>query len=337
MSIWIEILKLGAAGKSEEAMQILEVDLRKALRQYSESSEGSREYFGPVPKAAGGFISKLPTNEKGLARFHEQDLVDHIVDDVVTAVKRTLLLVGFIRLNPNSTINELVEFFPWDPDLKRDAEWKRKRIITYLSSMIAAGIPLPPITDLPDDGSDVYNFDELAFAGSNQRIENSWNDFKRQQDLDGYYFSIEDTDTRSGVNAESVDYGTITMAKVVLGSEPEINPELILNLHLLGKSLTTELTTLVDEMHTTQPKNGFRPIAWHNVFWCMLSDYEGLHMSLKVLDPYCEHDKELCEHLADNYREITSTSRPVINRRRRNLHEACNDRVILRVREEFAA
>jgi hypothetical protein len=336
MSIWIDILNLGASGKADDARQMLEVDLRKALRHYSESAEGSREYFGPVPQAVRRFISKLPANEKALARFHEQDLVDNIVDDVVTAIRRTLLLVEFVGLNPDATIDDLVEFFPWDGGLKRDAEWKKKRIITYLRSMLSAGIPLEVKAELPDDGADLYNFDELAFAGSNQRIDNSWADFKRQQDLDGYYFSIDDTDPRSGVDAESVDYGTITMAKVVLGSEPGVDTELVLSLHLLGKSLTVELTSLVDELHTGKPKHGFRPIAWHNVFWCMQSDYEGLHMSLKVLDPYCAHDNELSEHLSDNYRDINSASRPVINRRRRTLHEACANAVILRVREEFA-
>jgi hypothetical protein len=201
--------------------------------------------------------------------------------------------------------------------------------------MIAAEIPLPLKAELPDDGSDLYSFDELAFAGSNQRVENSWADFKRQQDLDGYYFAIDDSDSRSGVDAEAVDYGTISMAKVVLGAEPGLNPEVVLNLHLLGKSLTAELSSLMEEMHVNKPKDGFRPIAWHNVFWCMLSDYEGLHMSLKVLDPYCERDHQLAEYLSDNYRDISTTSRPVIYRRRRSLHEACTDRVILRVREVF--
>lgn len=336
MSIWVKVLQLAANGKTDEARQLLEVDLRNTLRHYSETSEGNREYHGPVPNAVARFISKLPSNEKGLAQFHEEDLVDTIVDDVVVAVQRTVLLVEFVRRSPDANIEDLVEFFPWDSGLKRDAEWKKRRIIAYLRSMVTAGVALTLKTELPDDGSDLYSLDELAFAGSNQRIENSWNDFKRQQDLDGYYFSIDDADGRSGVDAEAVDYGTITMAKVVLGTEAGVEPELILNLHLLGKSLTTELTSLVDDMHTNQPKDGFRPIAWHNVFWCMLSDYEGLHMMLKVLDPYCEHDKRLSEHLADNYREITSTSRPVINRRRRALHQACSDRVILRVREEFA-
>jgi hypothetical protein len=337
MSVWIDILKLGADGKTDEARQLLEVDLRNALRQFSPSSEGSREYHGPVPKAVARFISKLPLHEKALARFHEQDLVDNIVDDVVSAIRRTLLLIEFVRLNPNARVDDLVEFFPWDAGLKRDAEWKKKRIITYLRSVIASGIVLPIKDEFPHDESDLYNFDELAFAGSNERIENSWADFKRQQDLDGYYFAIDDADSRSGVDAEAVDYGTISMAKVVLGGEPGLDPEVILNLHLLGKNLTVELTSIVDEMHASKPKEGFRPIAWHNVFWCMLSDYEGLHMSLKVLDPYCERDHELAEHLSDNYRDISSTSRPVIYRRRRSLHEACADRVILRVREGFAA
>jgi hypothetical protein len=285
MSIWLDILRLGSQGNYDDAREFLEVKLRLALRSFVSSSETTREYHGPVPLAVGRFISQLPSNEKPLARFHEQDLVDSIVDDVVAAVRRTLLLVEFVRENPDSSIDDLVEFFPWDSGLKRDAEWKKNRIITYLRSMFAAGISLPLKTEPDDGGTAVYSFDELAFAGSNQRIEKSWADFKRQQDLDGYYFAIDDAESRDGVDSEAVDYGTISMAKVVLGGEPGLNPETILNLHLLGKSLTVELTSLMEEMHASKPKEGFRPIAWHNVFWCMLSDYEGLHMSLRVLDP----------------------------------------------------
>src|SRR5689334_2680858 len=101
MSIWIDILQLGCEGRLDGARQLLEVNLRNALRQFSPSSEGSRDYHGPVPKAVARFISKLPSHEKALARFHEQDLVDSIVDDVVAAVRRTLLLVQFVGLNPN--------------------------------------------------------------------------------------------------------------------------------------------------------------------------------------------------------------------------------------------
>lgn len=339
MSVWIDILKLGAEGRTDEARELLEIDLRNALRLFSPTAEGSREYHGLVPKAVARFISKLPSHEKALARFHEQDLVDSIVDDVVGAVRRSLLLVEFISLNRDASIDDLVEFFPWDSGLKRDAAWKKKRIVAYVRSMLAAGICLPPVeTELPDDlESEPYSFDELAFAASNQRVENSWADFKRQQDLDGYYFAIDEADSQSGVDAEAVDYGTISMAKVVLGAEPGLAPEVVLNLHLLGKDLGVELTRLMEEMHADKPKDGFRPLAWHNVFWCMLSDYEGLHMTLEVLDPYCERDHELAEYLSDNYRDISTTSRPVIYRRRRSLHEACTDRVILRVREEFAA
>jgi hypothetical protein len=37
-------------------------------------------------------------------------------------------------------LNELVHSFPWESGLKRNVEWKRKRITDQLHSMIAAAL-----------------------------------------------------------------------------------------------------------------------------------------------------------------------------------------------------
>lgn len=338
MELWTEILRHGATGNSEAARELLSKHLPLALRGFVSSAEGNRKYQGPVPEAVARYIANLPSGESALARFHEYDLVDYIVDDVVTAVGRTLVLVELCRARPTATIDELAASFPWDKGLKRDSEWKKQRVAKNLRSMRAAGIFIPcaAMDELGDEGGEVYTFNEEGYATSTKRIEQSWWDFKRQQNLDAYYLSIIDSDSSTGVEAEAVDFGSVGIAKIVLGSDPGLDKETVLDLHLLGESLGPELTGLMEAMHAGKPRDGFRPIAWHNVFWCLSSDYEGLQMRLRIQDPFCERDQELADYLAENYREVAGTSRPVIYRRRRALHEVCEEKVLERIQALFA-
>jgi hypothetical protein len=338
MALWPEILRHAAEGDAATAREVLNRQLPLALRGFVPSAEGSRKYQGPVPEAVARYIGKLPAVESALARFHEYDLVDYIVDDVVAAVERTLVLVELCRARPNATVDELAASFPWDKGLKRDSEWKKQRVVKNLRSIRAAGIPLTcdAMNELGDEGEEVYTFNEEGYAASTRRVEQSWWDFKRQQNLDAYYLSIVDSDSSTGVSSEAVDFGSVGIAKVVLGSEPGLDQETVLDLHFLGESLGPELTEIMETIHREKPKDGFRPIAWHNVFWCLSSDYEGLHMGLRVQDPFCERDQELSDYLADNYRDVASTSRPVIYRRRRALHEKCEEKVLARIKEKFA-
>jgi len=339
MGIWLDILRLAADGNSGAARELLELKLPIALRDFVFSGAERRKYQGPVPDAVARYISKLSSSEGSLARFREYDLVDYVVDDVVAAVRRTLVLVQVIRARPDSSLDDLVTAFPWDPGLKRAAEWKRARIARLSSSMIAAGIPLPRPAGLAvtEEVEEIYPFDEIAFATSNKRIEQSWWDFKKQQDLDAYYLTIVDSDQRTEVDSEGVDYGSISVAKIVLGTDSGVDHETILDLHLLGREIGPELTNLMEGLHESKPSEGYRPIAWHNVFWCLSSDYEGLHLNLSQVDPFCERDQELSEHIADNYREVVGASRPVIYRRRKTLHAACEQELLVRMRARFAS
>lgn len=342
MGRWTDILKLGAEGNSAAARGLLSKELPLALRGFVSSADGSRKYQGPVPEAVARYIANLPSGESSLAKFHEYDLVDYIVDDVVSSVERTLLLVELCRAYSSASIDELTVAFPWGKGLKRDMEWKRQRIIKNLRSIRAADISLScsAMNELGgegDEGNEIYTFNEEGYAISTRRVEQSWWDFKRQQNLDAYYLSVVDSDTNTGVEAETVDYGTISIAKIVIGSDSGLDQETALDLHLLGEELSPELTQLMEIMHADKPKDGYRPIAWHNVFWCISSDYEGLRLNLSMQDPFCERDQELADYLADNYREVASTSRPVIYRRRRALHAVCEEKVLERIRERFAS
>ena len=192
MGLWTEILRHAAEEDMAAARELLTKQLPLALRGFVFSAEGSRKYQGPVPEAVARYIANLPSGESALARFHEYDLVDYIVDDVVAAVERTLVLVELCRARPHATIDELAASFPWDKGLKRDAEWKKQRVAKNLRSIRAASIPLDcdAMDELGDEGGEVFTFNEAGYAASTRRIEQSWWDFKRQQNLDAYYLSI---------------------------------------------------------------------------------------------------------------------------------------------------
>jgi hypothetical protein len=104
---------------------------------------------------------------------------------------------------------------------------------------------------------------------------------------------------------------------------------------LLAKEIRPDLMTALEELHATSSTAGYQPIAEHNVFWTLSSEYESLPLRLELRDPFRETDQELADHLGANYPEVESTSRPVISRRRKKLYDACATRIIGRLREHF--
>jgi hypothetical protein len=88
-------------------------------------------------------------------------------------------------------------------------------------------------------------------------------------------------------------------------------------------------------MHETDPKHGYRPIAWHRVFWDLTCDYEPLRLALKMHDPFCGRDQELCDRICSHYPGVDGTSRPVIVRRRQVLESASKQIIVSRYKEKF--
>ena len=118
---------------------------------------------------------------------------------------------------------------------------------------------------------------------------------------------------------------------------PDEEFELKMDLRLLGESLGPELTSLMESMHAAKPTDGYRPIAWHNVFWRVTDDYDWLAVLLEVKEPHQETDQALADHLAANYHDVAGVSRPSIYRRRKRLDGACDQRIVAMLRERFAA
>lgn len=336
MGIWLDALDQAACGDLPGALDRIHLDLPQALMRFVETDEGSRTYAGPVMSAVRRFIAGKPAAEQARISRFDCDLVDAIVDDVVAAVERSLDLVDVCRTHPEISLDEIAAHFPWAPSLKRDAAWKRDWIASMLRSMLAEGLPLPPAVAeaLGDEGEARYEFNEMAFAAAPERVELTWRSMQRRLGLDHEYYSLVDDADEAGVGDESVDYGGVRISKVAFDARSREDVEMQVTLHLLGKELTHELTELLTSMHEAKPTDGYRPVAWHCVFWNVQSDYEGLRMTLHLLDPFCGTDGELAAHIVGHYFEVKSTSRPAILRRRQALGDACDERIKSRLMEK---
>jgi hypothetical protein len=203
--------------------------------------------------------------------------------------------------------------------------------------MITAGVPLPEtaVTTLGDEGVPCFAFNEIAFAVAPKRLAWSWSDLKKQQGYGQEFLCIAEAGDEGGVSAEGVDYGTMTVATVVLGQATAQDYELEIDLYMLGTTLSQELTAVMEELHRCKPGDGYRPVAWHNVFWNLISEYERLRLAIETREPFHDTDQALAAHIAAHYPEVTSTSRPVIVRRRQKLYAECVQKIQARFLERF--
>jgi hypothetical protein len=336
MGIWLDALDQAACGDLPGALERVRVELPAALRRFAETDEGSRTYAGPVMNAVRRHAAKFGDADRRQVARYECDLVDAIVDDVVAAVERSLHLVDLCREDLGATLDVLVERFPWAPRLKRDAAWRRAWIASMLRSMLAEGLPLPPdvAVTLGGEGEARFEFNEMAFAAAPDRIDLTWKGLRRRMGLDHEYYSLVDDEEATGVGDESVDYGGVRVSKASFDAQSHVDVEMELVLHLVGKELTHELTELLESMHASKPTDGYRPVAWHCVFWNIQSEYEGLRLALHVLDPFCGTDGELAAHIVGHYADVKATSRVAVLRRRQALGTACEERIQSKIMEK---
>jgi hypothetical protein len=342
MSLWKDILILGANGKSDEARAMLALDLPQSLRQFDSLAQGSREYKGALPQAVRRFSIKAPEQDRSLVQSFEREFVDYLLDDVITGIEKPLRLIELCLAYPTATIAELVEIFPWEEGLKRSQEWKEFWVADHLQSFLAHKIPLPPeiVETLGDTGKADKDFDENAFAMAPKRLELSWEDFKKRQGYGSMLVSILDEGGLDGADdgmaGEGFDYGVVPMAEIVLQSVTPQDVALAIDLQILGQRVSADLAGLLEDMHTRKPADGYRPIAWHNVFWNLISEYDQMRLSVETKDPIRETDQDLADHIKANYREVKSSSRPMIYRRRNSLSAACDTLIRERFLERFA-
>lgn len=339
MSLWKEILVLGAQGRSAEAREMITLDLRLALCEFPHTARAGAPPRGPLPLAVKRFRSKLPEHERVLVQLWEQEFVDYLLDDVLDGVARPLRLIEVCLAYPNAALSEMVELFPWEDGLKRARQWKEDWVADHLRSLVAEGVVLPEpiVTTLGDRGEPKYEFNEVAYAVAPERLKLSWSDFKRHQGHDEQMLTIADEEASVGVAGEGVDYGLIPMAEVALSEVTTQDLELEIDLQLLGQSLSDNLTELLERMHVAKPGDGYRPVAWHNVFWNLISEYVRLRLSLMTRDPLLETDRELSDHIKIHYPEVKSVSRPAILRRRQSLSTECARLIEECFRKKFSA
>jgi hypothetical protein len=339
MSLWTDILALGAQGRSSEARELLALDLPLSLRELPETARGGREYRGLLPQAVRRFASKLPEAERSLLKSLESEFVDYLLDDIVAGVEEPLNLIERCLARPEATLAELVDLLPWRGGLKRSVAQKESRLVDHLRSLLAAEIPLPPeiVEMLAERGSPDFRYDERAYAASPKRLELSWKDFKAKQEYGLEFLGIGEDEAGDGVAGEGADYGVIPMADVALRAAPAKDLEMELDLQLLGRSISGDLAGILEGMHIENPSDGYRPVAWHNVFWELISEYERMRLNLETRDPYSATDQKLADHIKSHYPEVKSASRPMILRRRKKLSNLCVNLIERRFWERFFA
>jgi hypothetical protein len=326
MSLWLDILNHAAGGNSQEVNRLLNFELPLALRHPEPQARGGWEYRGPVAKAVRLFVASQPDAERGMVASRSEDLVDYITDLVVAKVRRTVSLVEFCVTSPELSLVEVAETFAgWD-GLKLGTENRKAWVADHLRSMVDLNVPLTgcrAVTEAAEMPAGVkFGYEERALVKEWQ-VALSWKDFKAQQEIDGSYLCITDPDSEEESSAnESFDYGSITIARVVLNLEAPPAGETVVDLNRMGTSLSDDLREMLDYLHAEKPADGFRPIAWHNVWWNVASKYEGLPLRLETRDPLCDVDHKLAAHIAENYADVAKPNRLNIQRRRTRLYES---------------
>jgi hypothetical protein len=330
MSLWLEILKQVSVGNSSEAYRLLNFDLPLALRSFEFESGRARRYAGPVPKTVRMFITRLPESDRQMAKSRADDFADYITDLIVANVRRTVSLLEFCQAFPKFDIEQIAEGFTgWD-GLKLGKVDRIKWVTRHLRSISAAAIQIP--TDISNSlqqfnaEDEVFGYNELALLAK-WKTDRSWQDFKSQQELDGAYVSMDsDVEEGPGVAEEVVDYGGITTARVVLSLSAAAMSELTVDLNRIGGQLTSDLLALLETFHEEKPSDGYLPIAWHNVWWNLVSKYEALPLQLSERDPFCDVDRTLAEYIGNAYPTVLKPNRLNIQRRRTRLQDKCVER-----------
>jgi len=333
MSLWIDMLKLGAQEDAERAREILYFEIPSALRQ-ADLSNGGR-YKGVVPEVTRRFIGNLPESERGMAISRADDFVDYIVDKVVAGIERTLLLVEFCCAHPDQRVDKLAQEFTGWSGLKRNQEYKAKYVADNLHSMIKAGVALPAAiaSTVSVVGEPQYEFNEIAFARGWQ-MEFSWSEFKEDAEIDKEFRWLNESDFEEepDPSAEAIDYGSISVGRVVLNLTKFIDKETELDFQKLSEEISSEIVTLLESYHQKRSQDGYKPIAWHNVFWDVWLEYKGLYLRIEMRDPHCAVDHQLADHIAANYPEVTKPKRLNIARRRKAFHDECRALILARLK-----
>jgi hypothetical protein len=343
MALWLEMLNLASQGNHEEATKLLNFELPLALC-------GTGKSRGPLASALARFIATLPDSERGFAGSRSDDLLALALDALRSSIQRSINLLRFCHSHSDLSLDGLASSFNGWEGLKRSTEDRRQLIADYLRSMLNEGVSLPDATvnvlaawerthpACSDPSPDLtrsharnakYHFSEVALA-KGWDFEWTWRDFKRRNELDRDYSCVDDSESDNDpeAGAEGFDYGVITSAQVILRSGRRSDPDASTDFLILGQKLSPDLTALIERRHASKPGDGYRPIAWHNVFWDTISEFEALALELETRDPLCDTDRELAAHICEHYPEAGKPSRVTVSRRRKSLSDECRAHVI---------
>lgn len=338
MGIWLDALELAAAGRVDDAVDLARTEIRRSLVIPITDSDGSLDYAGVLTTAVRSFGARqVRESSRRRVESYRREIVDKIVDDITDEVLRNIDFIQMCRTGSPATLDELARFYPWDRGLKRDVRWKRNRVADLLRSMLGEGLDLPSWVEesLGAEGERRFEFDEFKAAIDSERVRLTWSSFRRMNDLDREVLSAFDDESSEEVGDESVDYVAIRVARQAVEGHRRRRVEEETVLHMLGKELQPQLIAIVETHHHSKPSDGYRPIAWHSVYWTVESDWEGLRMTLPSLDPFYDNDGALSKFIEIAYHEVSSTSRPVICRRRLTLYDACKSHINQRIAERF--
>ena len=340
MSLWLKILNVAADGDEKTANFILNVELVEDLRFRVITSDPNKcSYDGPVAKAVMNFVRSLyGTPDYELAWSRSEDFIDYIVDLIVAKIQRTVALVQFCRRFPELGIKEVANTFSGWAGLKRNRDYKINYVAQNLYSMKALGVCLSDSVAMAEIAKQQFDitlgFEERALV-KGWEIGRSWKDFVRQEELHHSYIAIDKPlDGNEGTAYESVDLGYVPESKLSSNySFQNIANEY--DFMEIGVAVTADLNSILEEFHSNKPHDGYRPIAWHNVWWHIYDKYIALALGLRGLDPVCDTDSLLAQHIAAHYPEILKVTRLNIQRRRSSLTVSCESHIVGFLREQL--
>jgi len=333
MSLWLEILSKDAIG-DHEAVREFRFTLLQEVR-YASIPSSSQPYNSPIEKMIFIFAAGMSESDRGMIMSRLDDFADYVADLILSQIDRSVLLVNHVIANQGISVEDLCKTFNGWLGLKRNPEKKMKWIVNHLSSMCFLGVPFPAGTHAVEEATriqvnPVFGYEEKALVRRWDALF-SWNSFKDQQELDCHFQSLSMDDSES-VAEEAYDYGGLTSAKVALQlADAGFGKSLLetqIDINNLADRLNLDLANVLESLHFSKPTDGYRPIAWHNVWWDITEKYDGLPLCLELKDPACQTDQKLADCLTGSYPDVKNVNRLNVQRRRTRLNQTCDELIL---------
>lgn len=339
MTLWLEMFKEMAEGNHIRATEILRIDLPLSLRSFSQTPISAEDsvYQGVLPDKVSYFVSGLSDDEREVLKSRQEDFVDYVLDGVLNQIERSFNLLRFCFEHLDWEIEEIVKQFPSWEGYKRSEETKIAYVAGILQSLSREGVELPSTLKATAESYETpfeYEFNERGLVW-NWDYGQSWRDFQKKQQIGGKYLCLTETGESENpqVSSEGFDYRLVAMSEVVESLAGKENQFSFLALKELGENLSPEVENCLEEMHSRKNNHGYRPIAWHRVFWELTETYSEVPLDLTIAEPECPTDQTLAEHIGNNYPEVVKPNRQNINERRAKLHRECERKIRARIIE----